>query len=379
LLVGQRYRWQANINDESTKEHSVSSLFSNASVGRLELPNRLVMAPMTRNRARPDGVPTQLMATYYAQRATAGLIVTEGTQPVPAGQGYPNTPGLHTDDQVAGWRTVTDAVHAAGGRIVAQLMHTGRIGHPDITGQVPVAPSAVRAQGQVFTGTGLADFVTPRELTVDEIAGTVAGFAEAARRAIAAGFDGVEVHGANGYLVSQFLATGTNRRGDGYGGTVDGRIRFAVETVTAIAAAIGADRVGLRISPNNPYNDITDDAADETYPALVAALAPLGLGYLHLTATTLDTPLGKTIRAAWPGILIANPAHGAQLPADGGRASAEATLAAGADLVALARAFLANPDLVDRFRAGAAINDPDPATFYGGADAGYVDYPTRAA
>jgi N-ethylmaleimide reductase len=354
----------------------VSSLFSTARLGRHELPNRLVMAPMTRSRADERGVPTPLMTAYYAQRATAGLIITEGTQPVPVGRGYPNTPGLHTDAQVGGWREITDAVHAAGGRIVAQLMHTGRIGHPELTGLRPVAPSPIRADGQVYTHAGPRDFVIPYELTGADIDATIGGFADAARRAIVAGFDGVELHGANGYLITQFLATGTNQRTDEYGGSTAGRIRFAVDAVAAVAAAIGPDRVGLRISPNNPYNDVADDAADETYPALVAALTPLEIGYLHLNHTTLDEPLGKRIRADWPGVLIVNPLHGPQLPADGGRAAAEAALAAGADLVSLGRAFLANPDLVQRLRSGAPINEADPATFFSGGERGYVDYPT---
>jgi N-ethylmaleimide reductase len=363
---------------ESNKEPDVSSLFSTAPLGRIELANRLVMAPMTRNRAGGDGVPTPAMVEYYRQRASAGLIITEGIQPLPSGQGYPNTPGLHTDEQVVGWRQVTDAVHAAGGRIVAQLMHAGRIGHPDINGHVPFAPSAVRAAGQAFTAAGPQDFVTPRELRTTDIDEVIGAFADAARRAIVAGFDGVELHGANGYLINQFLATGTNQRTDSYGGSVAGRIRFAVDVVAAVSAAIGSDRVGLRLSPVNTFNDITDEAAEETFPALVAALAPDGLGFLHLNAIPLDHPIAAKIRASWPGTLIVNPVNpvnGADLPADGGRAAGEAVLAGGADLVSVGRAFLANPDLVDRLRDGAPLNEPDPTTFYGGDERGYTDYP----
>ena len=356
----------------------MSSLFDTTRLGRLELANRLVMAPMTRSRAGADGVPTTLAATYYAQRATAGLIITEGIQPSAVGQGYPATPGLHSDDQVAGWRLITDAVHAAGGQIFAQLMHVGRIGHRELTGLVPVAPSAVQPAGQVFTGTGLQDFETPRVLTLDEIDTTIGAFADAARRAIVAGFDGVEIHGANGYLVHQFLASGTNKRTDEYGGSVAGRIKFAVDVVAAVSAAIGPDRVGLRISPNGTFNDMQEDDADATYPALLAQLASLQIAYLHLAATSPSDELARKLRASWQGTLIANPALGAEVPVDGGRSAGEQWLEHGADLISFGRPFLANPDLVQRLSDNAGVNQPDPATFYGGDETGYTDYPALA-
>ncbi|MEV7966537.1 alkene reductase [Sphaerisporangium sp. NPDC088356] len=348
-------------------------LFDPVRLGRLWLPNRLVMSPMTRSRADRHGVPGPEAAAYYAQRATAGLIITEGVQPSVAGQGYPGTPGLHADEQAEGWRAVTRAVHEAGGRIFAQLMHTGRIGHPSLHGLRPVAPSPVRAAGQVFTADGRQDLPTPRGLTATEIRATIADFAGAARRAVHAGFDGVELHGGNGYLVHQFLAPGTNRRSDAYGRD---RIRFAVELARATAGAIGGDRVGLRITPGNPLNDITEDEDDveETYPALVDTLAPAGLAYLHVAGVAPGSPLAGKIRASWPGTLVVVPGSGGDMPADGGRAEGERWLEHGADLVAFGRAFLANPDLVERLRTGVPLNRPDPATYYGGGTRGYTDY-----
>ncbi len=346
-------------------------------LGVLELPNRLVMAPMTRNRAGADGVPTPSMATYYAQRATAGLLVTEGTQPSPAGQGYPFTPGMHTAEQAAGWQRVTDAVHQRDGRIFLQLMHAGRISHPSLQpdGQLPVAPSAVRPAGQVFTVEGLQDFVEPRALETDEIAGIVQDYAEAARLAVEeGGFDGVEVHGANGYLPHQFLAEGTNSRTDEYGGSAQNRARFLVEATAAVTAAVGADRVGVRLSPGNTFNDIVEDETEAVYAAVVAGLAPLGLSYLHV----VEGPVAVTeqIRRAWPATLIVNPAF--SLPTT--RENLEALLATGrADLIAVGRAFIANPDLVQRLQLDAPLNPADESSFYGGTDAGYIDYPALEA
>jgi N-ethylmaleimide reductase len=345
------------------------TLFDPVNIGPYALPNRVVMAPMTRNRAGAGGVPTDLNAEYYRQRASAGLIVTEGTQPSAVGQGYLHTPGLHTDEQEAGWRTVADAVHSAGGRIFTQLMHTGRIGHPDLLpdGLHPVAPSAIAAAGQAFTANGPRDYVPPRPLDTHEIAGTVTDFADAARRAVAAGVDGVELHGANGYLIQQFLAGNTNRRTDGYGGSVTGRIRFAVEVAEAVAQAVGPDRVGLRISPGGVYNDITEDDTVELYTALIEAIAPLDLAYLHVVEA--DPAVNEKIRATFPGTMIVN------RPDTGARADAgQELLDRGADLVSFGRGFISNPDLVDRFRTGAALTEPDPATFYGGDHRGYTDY-----
>ncbi len=350
-----------------------SPLFSPYTLGRVQLPNRLVMAPMTRNRAGADGIPTDSMTTYYAQRAGAGLIVTEGTQPTAAGQGYPNTPGIHTAEQAAAWRRVTDAVHEQGGRIYLQLMHAGRISHPSLQpdGGLPVAPSAVRPAGQVFTTEGLQDFVEPRALTTDEVEAVVSEFAAAATLAVEqGGFDGVEVHGANGYLPHQFLAEGTNQRTDRYGGSAENRARFLVEATTAVAEAVGAERVGVRLSPANSFNDIVEHETEDVYAAVVAGLQPLELAYLHV----VEGPPGVTeqIRAAWSGTLIVNPAFSLATTPD----NLDALLADGrADLAAVGRAFIANPDLVARLEVGADLNAADEKSFYGGTDAGYIDYP----
>ncbi|MFJ4699119.1 alkene reductase [Streptomyces sp. NPDC088768] len=344
------------------------------------LANRVVMAPMTRSRADAESrTPTELTALYYAQRASAGLIVTEGVQPSPAGQGYPATPGIHSAEQVAAWRRVTEAVHAEGGVIFLQIMHTGRIGHPSLTGLTPVAPSAVRAAGQVFTDEGPQDFVEPRELTGAEVEETVADFARAARNAIEAGFDGVEIHGANGYLVHQFLAPNSNVRTDAWGGGPEGRIRFAVEVAKAVAGAIGPERVGFRISPGNPFNDIAEtDPADleATYTALVDALAPLGLAYLHQMEAPGVRELLLRLRKQWPGAFVLNPfTAGSPTGAESLNLVEDGTT----DLLSFGALFLANPDLPARLRAGGPFNTPDLTTFYGGDARGYTDYPPLGA
>ncbi|MFF8807123.1 alkene reductase [Streptomyces omiyaensis] len=339
------------------------------------LANRIAMAPMTRSRA--DAVlrtPTALTAEYYAQRASAGLIITEGVQPVPEGQGYPDTPGLHSREQIAAWREVTDAVHERGGRIFVQLMHAGRIGHPDLLdgGLHPVGPSPVAAAGQVYTHEGPKDFPAPRELTGDEIREAVAGFAAAARNAVEAGFDGVEIHGANGYLIQQFLATGSNHRTDEWGGPVENRIRFAVEVVRAVAAEIGPDRTGLRISPANSLNDIAETGTEELYPALLDAIEPVGIAYLHVLETRSELrPLVLDLRKRFAGTFILNPAT------DGptGTESLALVEEGVADLVAYGALFIANPDLPARLRAGGPFAAPDRATFFGGDHRGYTDYP----
>ncbi|MGW0570068.1 alkene reductase [Streptomyces tauricus] len=337
------------------------------------LANRIVMAPMTRSRAGDGGAPTDLGVEYYAQRASAGLIVTEGVQPSVVGQGYPDTPGLHSAEQIAAWRKVTDAVHAAGGRIFAQLMHAGRIGHPSLLpdGLVNVGPSPVRAEGQVYTHEGPLDFVVPRELTGDEVRATIGEFAAAARGAAEAGFDGVELHGANGYLIHQFLAPGSNLRTDEWGGPVENRIRFAVETVKAVAAEIGAARTAIRLSPGNPYNDIQEPEPEPTYTALVDALEPLGLAYLHITEATEIRELTLALRKRFSGTFILNPAT------EGPTGPESLTLVEDgvADLVAYGQLFLANPDLPARLKAGGPFNEADPATFFGGDAKGYTDYP----
>ncbi|MEW2572813.1 alkene reductase [Streptomyces sp. NPDC047070] len=337
------------------------------------LANRIVMAPMTRSRAGDGGAPTDLSVEYYAQRASAGLIVTEGVQPSPVGQGYPDTPGLHSAEQIAAWRKVTDGVHAAGGRIFAQLMHAGRIGHPSLLpeGLVNVGASPVRAEGQVYTHEGPLDFVAPRELTGDEIRSTIGEFVDAARNAIEAGFDGVELHGANGYLIHQFLAPGSNHRTDEWGGPVENRIRFAAETVKAVAAEIGAGRTAIRLSPGNPYNDIQEPEPEAAYTALVDALEPLGLAYLHITEVGEVRELTLALRKRFSGTFVLNPAT------EGPTGPESLTLIEDgvADLVAYGQLFLANPDLPARLKAGGPFNEADPTTFFGGDAKGYTDYP----
>ncbi|MGW0751370.1 alkene reductase [Streptomyces sp. NPDC002587] len=356
----------------------MTTAFDPIVLGAKPLASRIVMAPMTRSRAYgPGAEPTELMAEYYAQRASAGLIVTEGIQPSPVGQGYPNTPGLHAPGQVAAWRTVTDAVHREGGVIFAQLMHTGRIGHPSLLpdGLVPVAPSAVAAKGQVYTHEGPKDFVTPTELNEAEIRQTITDFATAARGAVEAGFDGVELHGANGYLIHQFLAPATNLRTDAWGGTVEGRIRFAVEVAAAVAEAVGSHRVGLRISPGNPYNDIAEPHPTEVYEALLDELADLNLAYLHLMEGP-DRDLTARLRKAWPGTFVLNPFT---YPEVTGPEALKLIEDGVADMVAYGALFLANPDLPRRLAAGGPFNTPDTSTFYGGDHRGYTDYPTLNA
>ncbi|MCI4062088.1 alkene reductase [Micromonospora sp. R77] len=329
------------------------------------------MAPMTRDRSRADGVPTGLNREYYRQRASMALIITEGTQPSADGQGYLLTPGIYTEAHIAGWQEVTKAVHAAGGRIVVQLMHTGRISHPDNTphGRQPVAPSALQPKGAMFTASGLQDMPTPRALDTDEVAGVVGEFRHAASAAIAAGFDGVEIHGANGYLVHQFLAGNTNYRADRYGGSISNRIRFAVEVASAVADEIGPERTGIRLSPGNPYNDIVENDTHAVYPTLIAALAPLNLAYLHLMHAG-DDELLRALRRAWPTAVLLN-------RAGAGINARVADLDAGlADIITVGTMALANPDLPARLRASAPLNEPDPATFYGGDHHGYTDYPT---
>ena len=349
----------------------MTDLFAPVRLGSLELKNRFVMAPMTRNRAGEGTAPTALNAEYYAQRAGAGLIVTEGTQPSAVGQGYPNTPGLHTDAQVAGWRLVADAVHARGGRIFAQLMHVGRIGHPVITGVQPVAPSAITPDGEVFTQEGMKPFTEPRALETSELPGVVAEFVDASRRAVEAGLDGVELHSANGYLLHQFLADSTNLRTDAYGGSPANRARFVVEVATAVAGAIGADKVGIRVSPGGTFNDMAETEVEQTYAALVEGLAPLGLAYLHITEGP-ETSFGEALAKQFGGIVIASTAF----TGDSSLATAQETVDTGhGDLFAIGRDFIANPDLVQRLRTGAPLNEQRAELFYGGGAEGYTDYP----
>ncbi|WP_330293124.1 alkene reductase [Streptomyces sp. NBC_00576] len=352
----------------------LNALWNPTVAGEIPLPHRVAMAPLTRNRSTPNGAPNELNAEYYAQRASHALIITEGTQPSADGQGYPLTPGIYTEEHIAGWREVTDAVHKADGRIVIQLMHAGRMSHPDNTPhhRQPVAPSPVQPAGAMFTASGLQEMPVPRELSTEEIAATVDDFRRAAAAAIAAGADGVEIHGANGYLLHQFLATNTNQRTDSYGGSLDNRIRFAVEVATAVADEIGASRTGLRISPANPFNDIAESDTHELYPALVRALAPLNLAYLHI-AHGGDDELLHTLRKLWPTTLILNRA-GTDIPT-----RAKDVENGLADVITVGTMALANPDLVERIRTGTPLNTPDPDTFYGGGATGYTDYPTHTA
>ena len=350
--------------------------FSTYQLAEKTLKNRIVMAPMTRNRAsNPGSLATELMATYYGQRATAGLIVTEGTQPSVIGQGYPNTPGLHSDDQVKSWRKVTDEVHAKGGVIFAQLMHAGRIGHKDLfpEGLIPVAPSAVRPDGNVYTKNGLQSFETPKEMTENEILQTISDFATAAENAIKAGFDGVEIHGANGYLVHQFLSDNANLRTDKWGGNVAGRIRFGVEVAKAIAEKIGSQKVGIRISPANPFNSIQENNFEEIYEEFIKELAELNLVYLHFMENPMQNGLISNVRAWWPNTLIVNTFVGDKVK---GRADLDYINQGIADLVSFGQLFISNPDLPARLKADGPFNTADASKFYGGGEEGYTDYQT---
>ena len=351
----------------------MNDLFDRYELADLTLPNRVVMAPMSRVRATADGLATPSMAVYYAQRATAGLIVTEGAHPNVVGQSNPGTPGLHTDAQVESWRRVTDAVHVNGGRIFAQLMHGGRVSHPDTTGLQPVGPSAVASPGEVFTPTGPQPAPVPRALTLPEIPEQARSYADAATRAIDAGFDGVELHGANGYLISQFLSPESNLRNDSYGGSITNRIRFAVEAVAATVQAIGGARTGIRLSPGAGMAGTGETNILDVYSALLTELAALDIAYVHLEATTDEETL-IALRQIWPGTLIVNPVF-PMGPEQADRAAGDHWLELGADLISFGRAFISNPDLVERLRTDLPIAPHDPDTWYTGGDAGYLTYP----
>lgn len=354
------------------KDATMTDLFSPITLGALRLPNRIAMAPMTRNRS-PGGVPNALNAEYYAQRASAGLIITEGTTPDPSGHGYIDIPGLYDAKTQEGWRGVARAVKEKGGHVFVQLMHTGRISHPDFLGGAqPVAPSAVQAPGQIWTHEGQKDHGTPRALETGEVAPLAASFGRAARLAVEAGLDGVEIHGANGYLVSQFLASNTNRREDEWGGSVENRVRFLLAATDAAIAAVGGGRVGVRLSPGSTFNDIHDADAEATHAHAIAELAKRPIAYLHI----LDS------RPGWDVAAQARRLFGGTLMLNGGfdRARADAAIASGAaEMVSFGAPFIANPDLPARLRAGAPLTAPDPATFYGGTAKGYTDYPVLAA
>jgi N-ethylmaleimide reductase len=377
-------RWQRRATFQ--KDKNMTSLFAPLQMGQILLANRIVMAPLTRNRA-PNAVPTALMAEYYAQRATAGLLVSEGTAVSQQGQGYADVPGLYKPEQIEGWKAVTAAVHAKGGKIVAQLWHVGRVSHTSLQadGQAPVAPSAITAKTKTYLihngQPGFAETSPPRALHTDELPGIVDSYRQAARHALEAGFDGVEVHGANGYLLDQFLKADTNHRGDGYGGSIENRARLLLQVMRAVVGEIGGGRTGLRISPVTPANDIHDPAPQPLFEHVVRELASMDLAFLHVVE-------GAT---GGPRELPDRPFDYASLKAayrqSGGKAAwmvnnnyskalAEESLQNGADLVAFGRPFIANPDLVQRLRDNAPLNEPDRATFYGGGAAGYTDYPT---
>lgn len=357
----------------------VTTLFTPHTVGALSLPNRIVMSPMTRSRATADHVPTPIMAKHYAARADGGLLITEGTAPDGNGCGYPRIPGLWNEAQVAGWKAVTDAVHAAGGRIAVQLMHTGRVGHPlnMPEGTEVLAPSAVAFDDKMYTDQeGPQPYPEPRAMTEAEIETTIEGYVKASRNAIAAGFDAVELHGANGYLIDQFLSPNTNLRDDKWGGGIEGRSRFALEVARRVVAAIGAERVGIRLSPFGVFNGIAPwDETESDFVALAKELRAVGLAYVHIVdhgamgAPPVPESVKRGIAEAFGGTIILSGGYD--------RARAEADLDAGkGQLVAFGRAYLANPDLVTRLRQDAKLNEPDFSTFYTPGEKGYNDYPT---
>jgi len=355
----------------------MDELFQSVSVGALELPNRIVMAPLTRGRAGAARIPNDLMVEYYQQRATAGLIITEATQISPQGAGWVDSPGIHEPPHVAGWQRVTEAVHAEGGRVFLQLWHMGRASHPDFHGgELPVAPSAIAINGDgIRTPLGKKAYVAPRALELHEIPAVVQQYARATKLAQEAGFDGVEIHGANGYLIDQFLRDGSNQRTDRYGGSIENRVRFLLAVTEAVVGAWTADRVGLRLSPTNPYNDQRDSDPAALFTHAARELNRFGLAYLHL----LEAVPGHMLAAPGPrvGPQIRKIFHG-PLMVNGGYTtdSAAAAIRDGeADLVAFGVPFLANPDLVERFRSGAPLNAPDFATFYTAGPKGYTDYP----
>jgi N-ethylmaleimide reductase len=355
---------------------TADSLFEPIKVGALELRNRLVMAPLTRARAGVERIPNALMVEYYRQRASAGLIISEATHVSEQGIGWVETPGIHTDAQVQGWTQVTEAVHQEGGKIYLQLWHTGRASHPDfLGGALPVSASAIAANGDAHTPLGKKPYVAPRALEAEEIPGVVQTYADATRRARAAGFDGVEIHGANGYLIDQFLRDCSNRRTDAYGGSIPNRLRFLQEVTEAVISAWSADRVGVRLSPTNPFNDMADSNPVATFSAAAELLNGYGLAYLHILEALPGHFLAGEgefvtpyLRKVFGGPLMVNGGYGRET-------GAEAIAQGKADLVAYGVPFIANPDLPERFRRNAPLNPPDAATFYAHGPEGYTDYP----
>jgi 2,4-dienoyl-CoA reductase-like NADH-dependent reductase (Old Yellow Enzyme family) len=354
-------------------------LFSPVRLGAVELANRVVMAPLTRLRSGADGVPGDLVVEHYAQRASVGLIITEGTYPNAESRAYPGQPGIVTDEQAEGWRRVAEAVHARGGRVVMQVMHGGRVSHTDITGTDRiVAPSAVAIDGEVRTPTGKAPYPVPHALTTEEARATLADIVAASQRAVDAGLDGVEIHSANGYLLHQFLSPASNRRADVYGGSPENRARFVVEVTTAVAEAIGAGRVGIRISPAHNIQDVAEtDQADvlATYGALVDGLRPLGLAYLSVLHREPAGELVQELRRRFAGPVIANSGFGSPTTRE---EAVQLIEEAHAEAVAVGRLLIANPDLVERWRGEHPENVPNAATFYAAGAEGYTDYPALA-
>jgi N-ethylmaleimide reductase len=354
---------------------ATADLFGATIVGRWDLKNRIVMAPLTRSRAGTGNVPTALNALYYAQRASAGLIISEATQISPEGQGYIATPGIHSAEQIEGWKLVTKAVHVAGGLMIAQLWHVGRISHPTFQpgGALPIAPSAIKPDAQAFTEKGFEPIPTPRALETSEIPIIVAQYAQAAKNALAAGFDGVEVHAANGYLIDQFLRDHTNRRSDAYGGGIENRARFLMDVVDAVTDAAGAERTGVRISPQNGQNDIADSDPQSLFNHVVKGLAGRGLAYLHvIEGDTSGAPVAPfdygALKRLFGGVIVANNGFD--------KTSANAAITEGrADLVAFGKPFIANPDLVIRLLLDAPLIEVNRETLYGGTEEGYTDYP----
>jgi N-ethylmaleimide reductase len=354
------------------------TLFDSLNVGSFQTENRIFMAPMTRGRAKPDGTPTDIMPTYYRQRSAAGLIITEGTFVSKQGVGWVNAPGIFTDEHEAAWKPVTDAVHAEGGRIFCQLWHMGRVTHPDFENGQPVGPSAIAAQGKTHTPSGKKDYVEPRALDADELPGIFNDYRQAGARAIAAGFDGIEIHGANGYLVDQFIRDGPNQRSDSYGGSIENRWRFPLEIVSALVSEIGADKTSIRLSPSNPYNTMHDSTPVETYSYGAEELAKHGLAYVHLVearAGMLHNGEAPVVHPHMRKRLGTTP-----LILNGGYdlVSGNAAIDEGlCDAVSYGATFLANPDLVARFQANSSeFNKPDFATLYSPGEKGYTDYPT---
>ncbi len=354
-------------------------LFSPAKLGSIALKNRIVMAPLTRNRAGEGGVPHDLNVTYYAQRATAGLIVTEATPISPMGHGYPALPGIYTEEQVAGWQKITDAVHAKGGKIVIQLWHVGRISHPTLlNGALPVAPSAIKPAGKAFTYQGLVDYVEPRALETSELPAIVQDYVHATQCALKAGFDGVEIHAANGYLLDQFLRDGSNTRTDNYGGSFENRARLLLEVTKAVVEAAGADKVGIRISPVNPFNDMKDSNPQALFNYVTEQLNQFNLAYLHAVEGGIhgggkaDAFDFEQMRKLFKGAYMANLSYD--------KARGNAAIASGhADVIAYGVPFIANPDLVERYKTDAPLNEADSKSFYGGNEKGYTDYPFLSA